>query len=150
MRLSGQRYSPRGIFSDPKRFPETTTLIHEWPSVALESLSLDAASALVTLSHDPKIDDDALLPALASDIFYIACLGSGRTHAKRKDRLAAQGIIGTRFETLSGPAGLDIGAKSPAEIAVSILAELIQAWRLPERWEHAQMKDAEIKHDNLL
>jgi xanthine dehydrogenase accessory factor len=146
---------PRGIFADPQRFPETTTLIHEWPSVALESLSLDAASALVTLTHNPKIDDDALLPALASDMFYIACLGSGRTHAKRKDRLAAQGITGARLETLSGPAGLDIGAKSPAEIAASILAELIQAWRLPERREHTrakdtQIKDTKIKHDNLL
>ena len=146
---------PRGIFADPQRFPETTTLIHEWPSEALAGMSLDAASALVTLTHDPKIDDDALLPALASDMFYIACLGSGRTHAKRKDRLAAQGISQAQLETLSGPAGLDIGAKSPAEIAASILAELIQAWRLPMRRESAKITQAditqeEIKQDNLL
>jgi len=141
---------PRGIFADPQRFPETTTLIHEWPSEALAGFTLDAASALVTLTHDPKIDDDALLPALASDMFYIACLGSARTHAKRKDRLAAQGISQARFETLSGPAGLDIGAKSPAEIAASILAELIAAWRLPMRGEHARAKDTKIKQDNLL
>ena len=146
---------PRGIFADPQRFPETTTLIHEWPSEALAGFTLDAASALVTLTHDPKIDDDALLPALASDMFYIACLGSARTHAKRKDRLAAQGISQARFETLSGPAGLDIGAKSPAEIAASILAELIAAWRLPMRREHAKVKDTrakdtKIKQDNLL
>ena len=136
---------PRGIFADPERFPETTTLIHDWPSAALADMALDKATALVTLTHDPKIDDDALVPALASDLFYIACLGSRRTHAKRWDRLAEKGITRARFETLSGPAGLDIGAKSPAEIAASILGELIAAWRMP-----APEAPAEINQDRPL
>lgn len=146
---------PRGIFTDPQRFQETTTLIHAWPSEALAGFTLDAATALVTLTHDPKIDDDALVPALASDMFYIACLGSARTHAKRKDRLAAKDITQAQFDTLSGPAGVDIGAKSPAEIAASILAELIAAWRLPMRQERANLTPANLtpaktKKDNLL
>lgn len=120
---------PRGIFTSAARFPETVRIYKSWPSEILDRLPLDRATAMVTLTHDPKIDDDGLLPALASPLFYLACLGSKRTHAKRQERLAEKGITPHQFARISGPAGLDIGAKSPAEIAASILAELIAAWR---------------------
>jgi len=120
---------PRGIFAHTQRFSKAVSLYDDWPSERLPSLQIDQACAMVTLTHDPKIDDDALGYALSSNCFYFACLGSRRTHAKRLERLAAQGISNAQLEKIKGPAGLDIGAKSPAEIAVSILAELIAAWR---------------------
>lgn len=120
---------PRGIFTGDARFSEAVRLYTSWPSEVLGNLSLDSATAMVTLTHDPKIDDDALLPALAAPLFYLACLGSKRTHAKRQKRLAEKGVTASQLARISGPAGLDIGAKSPAEIAASILAELIAAWR---------------------
>ncbi len=120
---------PRGIFATDQRFAPNVGLFASWPSDIMPELSLDSTTALVTLTHDPKIDDDALLLALSSDMFYLACLGSTRTHASRTKRLAEKGISADRIARISGPAGLDIGAKSPAEIAVSILAELIAAWR---------------------
>jgi len=86
----------------------------------------------VTLTHDPKIDDPGLEAALSSEAFYIACLGSRRTHAARLERLAAKGFDQAQLARLQGPAGLDIGAKTPAEIAVSILAQMIAAERKPE------------------
>lgn len=120
---------PRGIFATDQRFAPSVRLLTGWPSDYLADISLDSTTALVTLTHDPKIDEDALVPALSSDIFYLACLGSTRTHASRIKRLAEKGIGADQIARISGPAGLDIGAKSPAEIAVSILAELIAAWR---------------------
>ena len=120
---------PRGIFASDARFPKAVRIYKSWPSEILASLPLDSATAMVTLTHDPKIDDDGLLPALASPVFYLACLGSKRTHVKRQERLAEKGITLQQFARINGPAGLDIGANSPAEIAASILAELIAAWR---------------------
>ena len=84
---------------------------------------------MVTLTHDPKIDDPALQVALRSPLFSICCLGSKRTHAARKNRLLNSGITEQQFDRIHGPAGLDINAKTPAEIAISILAELIKDWR---------------------
>ena len=115
---------PRRAWATPQRFPNET-LVVEWPDVALAQLAPDARTAIVTLTHDPKLDDPALVAALASPAFYIGCLGSKKTHAARLDRLAAQ----PGLARLHGPVGLAINARSPAEIAVSILAEIIAVLR---------------------
>ena len=115
---------PRGAFASPERFPGVQ-LSDEWPDEALGRLGLDAATALVALSHDPKLDDPALELALPSTLFYIGALGSRRTHEKRLERLRAAGL-GELTGRIHSPIGLDLGGRSPAEIAVSILAEVIQ------------------------
>jgi xanthine dehydrogenase accessory factor len=119
---------PREAFASAARFPDTV-LIHEWPDAALAAYAPDARTAVVTLTHDPKLDDPAILTALHSEAFYIGCLGSSRTHAKRLDRLAQAGVAGADLARLYGPAGLDIGARTPAEIAISVLAELTHVLR---------------------
>jgi xanthine dehydrogenase accessory factor len=119
---------PRRAFASPARFDEVRVLA-SWPDEALAGEHLDARSAVVTLTHDPKLDDPALAAALRSDAFYIGCLGSRRTHAKRLDRLTAAGFDESHFARLHGPVGLDIGASSPAEIATSILAQMTQRLR---------------------
>ena len=119
---------PRGAFGSEARFPGET-LLSEWPDEALESYGLDSRTALVLLTHDPKLDDPALHLALASGCFYIGALGSTRTHAKRVDRLAAAGFDADQIARIHGPIGLDIGASSPQEIAVSILSEMTQVLR---------------------
>ena len=98
-----------------------------WPDEALQALAPDARSAVVTLTHDPKLDDPALQVALASEAFYIGSLGSRRTHAARLERLAAAGVPAQQLSRVHGPAGLDIGALTPAEIAASILAQCVAA-----------------------
>ncbi|HET9993658.1 MAG TPA: XdhC family protein [Kofleriaceae bacterium] len=115
---------PRRAWATAQRFP-SETLVVEWPDNALAKLAPDARTAIVTLTHDPKLDDPALVAALASPAFYIGCLGSKKTHAARLDRLAAH----PGLERLHGPVGLAINARSPAEIAVSILAEIIAVLR---------------------
>lgn len=115
---------PRGAFASPERFPGVQ-LSDEWPDEALGRLGLDAATALVALSHDPKLDDPALELALPSALFYIGALGSRRTHEKRLERLRAAGL-GELTGRIHSPIGLDLGGRAPAEIAVSILAEVIQ------------------------
>jgi xanthine dehydrogenase accessory factor len=115
---------PRSAFANEARFIECN-IIADWPETALKTMTLDARTAMVTLTHDPKIDDDALIPALYSDLFYIAALGSRRTHEKRVERLSVAGCDATRIARIHAPAGLDIGSKHPADIAISILAELI-------------------------
>ncbi len=99
-------------------------LSHEWPDEALARAPLGARSALVALTHDPKVDDPALAAALRSNCFYIGALGSKKSHAGRLARLKAQGFGDDALARIHGPVGLDIGARSPAEIAVSILAEI--------------------------
>lgn len=115
---------PRAVFSAAERFPGSDCLT-AWPDEAMAELGLDPRTAVVTLTHDPKIDDPGLLAALASDAFYIGCLGSRRTHAARCERLAEAGFSKADLARLHGPVGLDIGARTPAEIAVSILAQMI-------------------------
>ncbi len=117
---------PRGSFATDARFPNVT-LIDEWPDDALQALAPDARTAIVTLTHDPKLDDPALEIALKSDAFYIGSLGSKRTHASRLDRLGELGFSSEDAARINGPIGLDLGATSPAEIAVSILGEVIAA-----------------------
>jgi len=117
---------PRRAFATDARFPGVKVM-QEWADEAFEKMGLDISTAVVTLTHDPKLDDPALEAALKSDVFYIGALGSKRTHAKRKDRLAAEaGITEEQFARVHGPVGLNIGAKSPAEIAVSILGQIVE------------------------
>lgn len=121
---------PREAFGAEHRFPGET-ISNEWPDDAISSIGIDTRTAIVTLSHDPKIDDPALLQALPSDAFYIGALGSSRTHAKRVTRLGEAGIPQTQIDRIHSPIGLDIGSKSPAEIAISILAEMTERLRRP-------------------
>lgn len=121
---------PRGAFATPERFPGMA-LIRDWPDEGVTALAPDRRSALVTLTHDPKLDDPALSAGLASTAFYIGALGSRKTHAARLERLAASGIGEDQLGRIHGPVGLAIGAKSPAEIAVAILAQMTAALRQP-------------------
>lgn len=114
---------PRASFATADRFPNVR-LVDDWPDEAMQALAPDNRTAVVTLTHDPKLDDPALEIALKSDAFYIACLGSRRTHGRRLERLRALGFDDATLGRIHGPAGLHIGAVSPAEIALSILAEL--------------------------
>jgi xanthine dehydrogenase accessory factor len=127
---------PRRAFATTERFPGME-LRHDWPDEALDALQVDARSAVITLTHDPKIDDPALDRALKSPAFYIGALGSKKTHAGRLQRLAQAGFDDAALARIHGPAGLNIGGRSPAEIAISVLAQLIAArngklTRLPE------------------
>ena len=121
---------PRRAFATEFRFPnlDVTT---EWPDEALERLAPDRRTAVVTLTHDPKLDDAALGVALRSEAFYIGCLGSTRTHAGRLKRLAKAGFSETETARIKGPVGLPIGAKSPAEIAIAIMAQITETLRRP-------------------
>jgi len=121
---------PREAFASPARFPGAR-ILHDWPDAALDALAPDARTAVVTLTHDPKLDDPAILRALASPAFYIGCLGSRRTHAARLERLAAAGLAPEALARLHAPLGLPIGATSPAEIALSALAQVTQTLRRP-------------------
>ncbi|MFQ5534099.1 MAG: XdhC family protein [Sphingomonadales bacterium] len=119
---------PRTAFATTERFPGIK-LRHDWPDEALEQLKPDARTAVVTLTHDPKIDDPALIAALRSDVFYIGALGSRRTHGKRLERLGEAGFDALTLERIHAPIGLSIHAKSPAEIAVSIMAQVVETLR---------------------
>ena len=123
---------PRSAFATDERFPGVERLA-EWPDKALAALAPDGRTAVVTLTHDPKLDDPALEAALRSSAFYIGCLGSRKTHAARLERLRRRGFTEADLERLHGPVGLRINARSPGEIAVSILAEIIQELRLDTR-----------------
>jgi xanthine dehydrogenase accessory factor len=120
---------PRTSFATPERFPDVA-ISHDWPDDALQKKPLGARSALVALTHDPKVDDPALTAALHSPCFYIGALGSKKTHAARLARLRANGFGDEVLKRIHGPIGLAIGARSPAEIAVSIMAEMTQMLRV--------------------
>jgi len=120
---------PRTAFASPERFPDVK-VIAEWPDTALPPLGVDRYTAFVALTHDPKIDDPALLHALQRDCFYIGALGSKKTHARRVERLKAQGISDADIARIHAPIGIDIGAVSPAEIAVAIMAQITASLRL--------------------
>jgi xanthine dehydrogenase accessory factor len=119
---------PRTAFATPERFPDTP-IIAQWPGEALTAQPPDRHTAVCLLTHDPNIDDRALRIALRSDCFYVGALGSRRTHAKRLERLRADGFEEPALARIHAPIGLDIGAASPAEIAVSILGEIVAALR---------------------
>lgn len=116
---------PRRAFATDSRFPGVKVM-QDWADEAFEKIGLDASTAVVTLTHDPKLDDPALESALKSDVFYVGALGSRKTHGKRRERLTEAGITDEQFARIHGPVGLNIGAKSPAEIAVSILGQIVE------------------------
>lgn len=119
---------PRTAFATEERF-SGVDLVADWPEDVLKARPLDAYCALVAVTHDPKIDDFPIRAALDSSCFYVGALGSRKTHAKRIERLTAQGVDQDALARIAAPIGLDIGAASPAEIAVAILAQIIQAFR---------------------
>jgi xanthine dehydrogenase accessory factor len=119
---------PRGAFASPERFPGVTLSV-DWPDEALKSIGLDRRTAFVALTHDPKIDDPALTIALKSTCFYVGALGSRKTHAGRIERLEASGVEPDALARIHAPIGLAIGARGPAEIAISIMAEMTKALR---------------------
>lgn len=121
---------PRESFATAARFPGET-IVQDWPDTALDAYGLDARSAVVTLTHDAKLDDPAIVAALRSDVFYLGSLGSVRTHAKRVARLNEQGFNKADIARIHAPVGLDIGSKSPAEIAISVMAQMTQVLRKP-------------------
>lgn len=119
---------PRSAFGSAARFPGEV-IVEEWPDEAMEALAPDTRTAIVTLTHDPKLDDPAIRIALRSGAFYLGCLGSSKTHAKRVERLQAAGFTQGEIARIHAPVGLDIGAKTPAEIAVSVMAQITQRLR---------------------
>lgn len=119
---------PRATFGAAERFVGET-ILDDWPDEALTALAPDARTAIVTLTHDPKLDDPAIRFALRSDAFYLGCLGSKKTHAARVARLQAAGFSDAEIARIHAPVGLDIGAKTPAEIAISVLAQITAVLR---------------------
>ncbi len=119
---------PRTAFASPERFPDTKVLA-QWPDTALAEMKLDRFTAVAALTHDPKVDDPALVAALNAPCFYVGALGSRKTHAARRERLLKNGFTDAEFARIHAPIGLDIGAVSPAEIAVSVLGEIISHLR---------------------
>ena len=117
---------PREAFGNRQRFPDADAVVTEWPDRALERLAPDGATAIVVLTHDPKLDDPALTLALASPAFYVGALGSRRTQEKRRVRLRAAGVAEDRLARLHAPIGLDLGGRSPEEIALAIVAEIVR------------------------
>ena len=122
---------PRGAFATGARFPGVA-LHAEWPDEVMPRIGLDARTALVALTHDPKIDDPALGAALKSELFYVGALGSKKTQGSRAQRLRDAGFTEAQIARIHGPIGLNIGAKGAPEIAISIMAEMTRALRLGE------------------
>ena len=115
---------PRGYFASKERFPDTK-IINKWPNEAFDEIETNSSTALVTLTHDPKIDDPALQYALKNKFFYIGALGSKKTHEKRCSRLIEAGFKEIELENINGPIGIKLGGKSPSEIALSIISQLV-------------------------
>jgi xanthine dehydrogenase accessory factor len=133
---------PRTAFATPERFPDVK-LIADWPQNVIPALGLDRYTAMACFTHDPKIDDPALEAALRADCFYVGALGSRKTHGKRVERLKEQGFSDEQIARIRAPVGIDIGAVSPAEIAISVLAEIVLSLRKkPLRAETAQRAGA--------
>jgi len=132
---------PRTAFASPERFPDVK-VVAEWPDKALPQLNVDRYTAFVALTHDPKIDDPALMHALARDCFYIGALGSRKTHGRRIERLKGQGLSDGDISRIHAPIGLDIGAVTPAEIAVAIMAQITERLREESDVEPAAVKVA--------
>ena len=132
---------PRTAFATAERFPEVK-VIAEWPDKALPSLGIDRYTAFVALTHDPKIDDPALAHALSRECFYIGALGSKKTHARRVERLRQQGLSDADVARIHAPIGLPIGAVSPAEIAVAIMAQITERLREEPQAQRPMVKAA--------
>ncbi|MBT5187588.1 MAG: XdhC family protein [Kordiimonadaceae bacterium] len=123
---------PRSAYASEERFPHVN-YVTDWPDEALQQADINSSTAIVTLSHDPKLDDPALEIAIRSDAFYVAALGSRKTHQDRIDRLKDKGFTDMEIARIKGPAGLDIGSLEPAEIALSILAQFVETYRKGKR-----------------
>ena len=130
---------PRTAFATTERFPHVDEMHHAWPDEALPEIGLNSETAVVVITHDPKLDDPALKLALPSPAFYVGALGSPKTHARRVDRLLGEGLTQVQLDRLHAPIGLDLGGRTPAEIALSIMAEIVAvhnrvalAERIPE------------------
>ena len=116
---------PRTAFATPERFPHVDQLLNLWPDEALPEIGLTLETCVVVVTHDPKLDDPALKVALPSPAFYVGALGSPKTNARRVERLLAEGVADEHLRRLHAPIGLDIGGRTPAEIALSIMAEIV-------------------------
>jgi xanthine dehydrogenase accessory factor len=117
---------PREAFASRERFPHADQLVQTWPDMALQEYQLDKSAYIVVLTHDPKLDDPALITALSSDARYVGALGSKRTNQKRMDRLRSAGLNQNQLSRLHAPIGLELGGRSSTEIAISIMAEIVQ------------------------
>lgn len=120
---------PRRAFASAERFPHVDRLIAAWPQQALSELDITSSTAIVLLSHDPKIDDPGLRLALESEAFYVGALGSRRTHARRRERLLQAGVPEKKLDRIHAPIGLDLGAQTPEEIALAVMAEIVAVRR---------------------
>jgi xanthine dehydrogenase accessory factor len=118
---------PRTAFATEQRFPHVDEMYHQWADEALPEIGLNSETAVVVITHDPKLDDPALKLALPSPAFYVGALGSPKTHARRVQRLLAEGLTQEQLDRLHAPIGLDLGGRTPAEIALSIMAEIVAA-----------------------
>lgn len=118
---------PRESFGNAKRFPHADQIVSAWPAEALAALDLNAGTAVAVLTHDPKLDDPAIVAALASPAFYVGALGSSRTQEKRRARLTAAGLDESALARLYAPIGLDLGGRSPEEIALAVMAQIVAA-----------------------
>jgi xanthine dehydrogenase accessory factor len=116
---------PRTAFATPERFPHADEIVHQWPDEALPNIGLTVETSVVVVTHDPKLDDPALIAALPSPAFYVGALGSPKTHARRVERLLTEGIAREHLDRLHAPIGLNIGGRTPAEIALSIMAQIV-------------------------
>jgi xanthine dehydrogenase accessory factor len=116
---------PRGAFATTERFPQVDELRHQWPDEALPELGINQETAIVILTHDPKIDDPALKIALPSSAFYVGALGSQKTHDQRIERLRAEGVPQDQLDRIHAPVGLNLGGRTPAEIGLSVVAEIV-------------------------
>ncbi len=119
---------PRRLFGTDERFPEVKALYQTWPQEAFQHIALNDHTAVVMLTHDPKIDDPAIMVAVGSPAFYIGALGSRKTHQERIQRLVNKGVEGADLDRIHAPIGLDLGGRSPEEIALAIMAEILQTW----------------------
>ena len=116
---------PRGFFATAARFPDAQEVIAEWPEAGFARLGIDRATAIAVLTHDPKLDDAALVAALRSDAGYIGAMGSRRAQAARRERLLALGVADEELERIAAPIGLDLGALTAEETALSIMSEIV-------------------------
>jgi xanthine dehydrogenase accessory factor len=139
---------PRRAFGNSARFPNVDRLIQSWPEEAFSQVAISGSDAVVMLTHDPKIDDPALKRVLNSQAFYIGALGSRATHAKRRRRLLEDGVTSAQLERMHAPIGLDIGAESPEEIALSIMAEII-AMQHNKEMPRSQTPDAALSQQTV-
>jgi xanthine dehydrogenase accessory factor len=119
---------PRRLFGTQERFPKVNTLLQIWPQDAFQQISLTESTAVVMLTHDPKIDDPAITAALESPAFYVGALGSRKTHQKRLERLTERGLEPHQLKRIHAPVGLNLGGGSPEEIALAVMAEIVQVW----------------------